>query len=102
MANYPKTPMPKYPKPTITKRPANMYNGKWEKTTNLPGFPNTTKYTRWYENNRIDLYREGRSNLYTYTIVRDRDGAYIRSRFRAPSLQKAQDRVDLMIENENW
>jgi hypothetical protein len=88
MADYPKT-----------RTTGKMYDGKWwERTTNIPGLPNTTKYTRWYGDWRIALYHKRGNNEYTYRM--DKYGKYITAKFHAKSLKEAQDRVDLMIENK--
>jgi len=90
MANYPKT----RKKDKIVK----MADG-WEKTTNIPGLPDTTRYTRLYGNNKVYLYHKRGSNEYTYGM--GQDGKYITEKFRAKSLQKAKDGVDIIVENWN-
>jgi hypothetical protein len=88
--------MADYPKTRTTEKPVEMSDGKWEQTTNLPGLPNITKYTRWYGDTRIDLYNKRGDNIYTYTIIREPDMVSFH-KIHAPSLQRAQKFFDRMM-----
>jgi len=87
MANYPKT--------RTTEKTVKLPDG-WEQTTNIPGLPNITKYTRWYGDSKIDLYHKRGDNKYTYTITREPDIVSFH-KIHAPSLQKAQKFFDRMM-----
>ena len=90
MANYPKT--------RKTDKIVKMSHGKWEQMVNISSLPDTTRYIRRYGNNRIVLLHKKGDDKYTLVKVEGDDWDV--KKFRAKSLQRAQDRADLM--NETW
>jgi hypothetical protein len=90
MANYPKT--------RTTRKIVKMSHGKWEQITDIPSLPDTTRYIRWYGDARIVLFHKKGDDK--YTLVRVEGDEWDVKKFRAKSLQRAQDRANLM--NETW
>ena len=88
--------MANYPKPKTTKTTGKI--SKWERITDIPSLPDTTRYIRRYGNNRIVLLHKKGDDKYTLVKVEGDDWDV--KKFRAKSLQRAQDRADLM--NETW
>jgi IS30 family transposase len=88
--------MADYPKKRKTRTTVKMSDGKWERTTNIPGLPHTIKYTRWYGNYKVDLYHKKGDNR--YTLVRmGRGDDWSAREYHVTSLQRAQKLVDLMM-----
>jgi len=91
MANYPKT------KKTET---TEIHDGKWRRAANTAHFPKTTKYTRWYGNDKIVLFHEIGPNRYTFIRIGSDNKSSSYKEYKAKSLKEAQKLADLMIENE--
>jgi hypothetical protein len=88
--------MADFPKATRTKEKiVKMPNG-WEKTTNIPGLPKTTRYRHFRGKLVVDLYHDRGSDK--YTVERIEGDNYAVKKFRAKSLEKAQKLADLMID----
>jgi len=83
MANYSKT--------GTTNKTVKMPDSKWEQATK-PDLSDTTKYTRWYGDTKVELYHRRGDNKYTYSRVAPY-GSYFGD-FHATSLKKAQERLD--------